>query len=93
MAEIMLNNQTQTPNGWRFDVTVQESGDAIKYSVDVHKSYCEKLTGDAHDPGMLVTKSFKFLLAREPKESILRQFNLEDINRYFPDYEEFIKKE
>ena len=30
--------------------------------------------------------SFEFLLAHEPKESILREFDIEVISRYFPEY-------
>ena len=39
------------------------------------------------DPVDLVRRSFVFLLEREPKESILRSFDLPVIGRYFPDYE------
>jgi hypothetical protein len=35
----------------------------------------------------LVADSFAFLLAREPKESILENFDLSVIRRYFPDYD------
>ena len=38
----------------------------------------------------LVRESFRFLLDREPKESILREFKLSVITRYFPDYERAI---
>jgi len=38
----------------------------------------------------LVRESFRFLLDREPKESILREFTLSVITRYFPDYERAI---
>ena len=34
----------------------------------------------------LVEASFRFLLEREPKESILSQFELPVIERYFLDY-------
>jgi len=33
-----------------------------------------------------VRRSFAFLLAREPRESILREFELPVIARYFPEY-------
>jgi hypothetical protein len=33
-----------------------------------------------------VEASFWFLLEREPKESILRRFDLAVIEQYFPDY-------
>jgi hypothetical protein len=39
-----------------------------------------------------VTESFRFLLEREPKESILGSFDLTVIGRYFPEYEREIAK-
>jgi hypothetical protein len=35
----------------------------------------------------LVRDSFAFLLGRESKEAILREFDLSVIQRYFPEYE------
>jgi len=35
----------------------------------------------------LVSDSFGFLLAREPKDSILKAFDLSVIKRYFPEYD------
>lgn len=35
----------------------------------------------------LVTRSFEFLLEREPATSILRTFDLSVIRRYFPEYD------
>ena len=40
----------------------------------------------------LIQSSFEFLLEREPKESILRKFDLPVIARYFPEYERAIRK-
>lgn len=34
----------------------------------------------------VVRESFRFLLEREPASSILAQFSLSEIARYFPDY-------
>ena len=34
----------------------------------------------------LIEASFEFLLEREPKEAILRQFALPEIESYFPEY-------
>ena len=50
----------------------------------------ERLAPGADDPIDLVRRSFAFLLEREPKESILRSFDLPEIGRYFPDYERSI---
>jgi len=38
-------------------------------------------------PERLVEASFRFLLDREPRQSILRRFDLPVISRYFPEYE------
>jgi hypothetical protein len=38
-------------------------------------------------PEELVRESFAFLLERESKESILREFDLSVIQRYFPEYD------
>jgi hypothetical protein len=40
---------------------------------------------------MLVEKSFNFLLERESNTSILRRFDLQIIERYFPEYKKTIK--
>jgi hypothetical protein len=39
--------------------------------------------GDVHD---LLRRSFEFLLDREPNTSILPEFDLSTIERYFPEY-------
>ena len=84
---IKIKKQEETENGWRFSVGVGE----MDYSVTVDKDYWEKLA-PLKKPAELVTKSFEFLLQREPKESILREFNLKVISTYFPEYEEEIRK-
>ena len=33
-----------------------------------------------------IRRTFAFLLDREPPESILRRFSLDDVARYFPDF-------
>ena len=38
------------------------------------------------DVAELVKRSFEFLLAREANTSILREFDLSTIERYFPEY-------
>ncbi len=43
--------------------------------------------GRGQTPEELVRRSFEFLLHRESKESILREFDLSVIRRFFPDYD------
>jgi hypothetical protein len=43
--------------------------------------------GRGADGKALLEASFRFLLEREPNTSILREFDLPVISRYFPEYE------
>jgi hypothetical protein len=38
-------------------------------------------------PARCLEAAFRFLLDREPKESILRRFDVTAISRYFPEFE------
>ena len=73
-----------------FEVTVEESGGSTRHTVTVEDDYHLKLTGGQISKEELVRRSFEFLLEREPKESILSRFDLPQINRYFPNYEDEI---
>jgi len=74
--------------GWTCDVTVAvEGGSTTRHAVTVAQSDLERLDPGARDPHLLVDASFRFLLEREPAESILRSFDLPVIGRYFPEYE------
>jgi hypothetical protein len=74
-------------DGWLATVTVADRDARIEYAVSVSASELARFDPGAADPGALVRRSFEFLLAREPKESILRSFSLSVIGRYFPEYE------
>jgi hypothetical protein len=52
-----------------------------------------RLAPGHYDAEALVRASFDYLLAREPRESILRTFDLPVIERYFPGYEASIRRQ
>jgi hypothetical protein len=76
----------------RFRVTVTEGASKSTHTVSLSPGYYEKLTGKQVPEEVLIERSFRFLLEHEPKESILREFDLPLIGRYFPDYESEIRK-
>ncbi|HYO42688.1 MAG TPA: hypothetical protein VES19_05760 [Candidatus Limnocylindrales bacterium] len=82
---------TPAPDGWTCRVTVGGPGPATSHEVTVRAGDLARLAPGAVDPGDLVERSFGFLLAREPKTSILGRFDLMVIARYFPDYERTIR--
>jgi hypothetical protein len=59
---------------------------ATNHVVRVSRIELERLAGGAIDPVMLVQASFDFLLERESNQSILRSFDISEIERYFSDY-------
>jgi hypothetical protein len=76
----------------RFQVTVTEGAGQTTHSVSLSPAYYEKLTQKQVTEEILIERSFQFLLEHESKESILRQFDLPLIGRYFPDYESEIRR-
>jgi len=77
---------TPAPDGHQCKVDVVDDGSTTHHTVEVSKADLERW-GKGHSAEELVEESFRFLLDREPKESILREFKLSVISRYFPDYD------
>jgi hypothetical protein len=76
------------PAGEGYDcaVTVREEQGSTHHQVRVTSADLGRW-GRGRSADDLVRDSFDFLLQREPKESILRQFDLSVIKRYFPDFD------
>lgn len=72
--------------GWSCTVHVGSGDGTTEHKVSVSAAELTRLAPGDTEPTSLVERSFRFLLEREPKESILRQFPLTDIERYFPGY-------
>lgn len=71
-----------------FEVVVRAGNGESRHHVAVAKKACERLTGGKVAPERCVEAAFRFLLDREPKESILGHFDLTAISRYFPEFEQ-----
>ena len=85
MIEIKkINNNT-------FEVHVSTQQGDTSHEVSVSDECWQDLTGDKISKEDLVKKSFDFLLERESNQSILKSFDLMDINKYFPEFSEVIK--
>jgi hypothetical protein len=84
---------TPTPDGWRCAVTVRDDRGSSSHAVTVSADDATALAAatDASDIERLLYETFDFLLEREPKESILRSFDLSVVSQYFPEYEHEIR--
>ncbi len=80
---------SEDQSGWIATVRVDQDGRRTEHRVRVTADDLKRYgASDALD---LVRRSFGFLLAREPNTSILREFRIAEIERYFPDYREAIR--
>ena len=79
----------ESGDGHLVEVTVRDRG-TTSHRVRVSRAERERYGGG--DVADLVKRSFEFLLAREPNTSILREFDLSTIERYFPEYAREIRR-
>ena len=82
MADIDVTAESETT----FHVVVSEHGSSTTHTVTLTHADAERLAA-GYSSEHLIAASFRFLLEREPRSSIMRQFDLPVIGRYFPSYE------
>jgi hypothetical protein len=87
MAEILV-----TERGGRYEVTVTEGASTSGHDVGAPTEELADFGLEGCDPRAVVEESFRFLLEREPKESIMGRFDLSTIARFFPSYPDEIRR-
>jgi hypothetical protein len=70
-----------------FEVVVRHGRSETRHHVTMSRAMCERLTGGKHSPDQCLDAAFRFLLDHEPKESILRRFDVMVKSHHFPDFE------
>jgi len=77
-----------------FDVAVREGRSETRHRVTISEAMLAQIRGArALSAEEVIRACFRFLLAREPKESILPRFDVSAIGRYFPEFEREIAEE
>jgi len=69
-----------------FGVQVTEGTVTTSHRVKVPEEIVDQLDLTGVEPEVIVRESIEFLLEREPATSILSEFALDDIARYFSEY-------
>jgi hypothetical protein len=70
-----------------FEVEVGDERGNTRHDVTMARALYTRLTQGQCPPEVLIEAAFRFLLEREPKESILRRFDASVIAQYFPEFE------
>ena len=74
-----------------FGVQLREGETTTSHRVTVPAELLDELAIPDVDQERLVEESFAFLLEREPATSILAEFPLTTISRYFPEYHDELR--
>ena len=80
--------QTAGGDPLQFAVTVNDDKGETRHVVTMAPATYQQLTGGRHTPAQCIEAAFRFLLDREPKESILSRFDITAITHYFPEFEQ-----
>lgn len=75
-----------------YGVQVTEGDVNTSHRVRVPEDLFASGVPEAGDHERLIEESFLFLLEREPATSILPEFSLVDISKYFPEYREEVSR-
>jgi len=89
---VQCDTQVERQEEGVYRVCVREADTSTTHVVSVRPDYFQKLTRSGVTTEELIRRSFEFLLEHEPKEAILAEFDLAVIQRYFPDYEQEIRR-
>jgi hypothetical protein len=84
---VILVTRTGEGGPLQFEVIVRVGHGETRHHVTMARDTCKRLTADGHTPERCIEAAFRFLLDREPKESILQRFDVAVISRYFPEFE------
>ena len=82
-------NPEDDPQKFRVEVE-SDDGSKTNHEVTLNNELYIRLTGGIKSMEELIKYSFNFLLDKEPKESILPTFDISEIKKYFPEFEQVI---
>ena len=71
-----------------FDVIVRDARGESRHQVTMQADDSERWAKLAAEPSRCVEAMMRFLLDREPKESILNAFDMRVVRRYFPEFDD-----
>ncbi|MDQ1516379.1 MAG: hypothetical protein QOE80_2209 [Actinomycetota bacterium] len=75
-----------------FGVEVEEGNEVTGHKVRLPPSFLDDLLLTDVDQELIVRETIDFLLEREPATSILPEFSLVDVTRYFPEFPEELQR-
>jgi hypothetical protein len=81
---------SMAPN--EYGVEVEEGNEVTGHKVRLPEGFLDDLMLGGVDREVIVRETIDFLLEREPATSILPEFSLVDVSRYFPEFPEELQR-
>lgn len=80
-------------DGWACSIRVRDAHSTTEHEVAIRPiDAATHAVRNVDDAERLARETFTFLLEREPRESILRTFDIGVVGRYFPEYDREIRR-
>jgi hypothetical protein len=86
-GQIIQLRQVSDEDPLEFEVRVRDESSETSHRVTISRETCKRLTAGEYTAEQCLEAAFQFLLDREPKEAILRRFEVGVISAYFPEFE------
>lgn len=91
MSEVRVQLTDGGSDPLAFEVTVSDGKETL-HEVSLSHRDLKRLAHDDETPEGFIRRCFDFLLGREPKESIMKRFDVSVISSYFPEFEDDIAR-
>ncbi len=91
MIEVHVKKENEA-SPWHFSVKVVDGKSSTEHQVTMDEKTYQQLSEGKVSAEACVEGAFRFLLDREPKEAILRQFDITKILYYFPEFDKMLSK-
>ena len=88
MSDAAISVHADPARALSFSVVVREGRGESRHRVTMDADDAARFALLGAEPARCVEAAVRFLLDREPKESILGAFDMHDIRRYFPEFED-----
>ena len=88
MKDLAISVLADPARALTFDVVVRDARGESRHRVAIEADDAARWAKRGAGPSHCVEAAMRFLLDREPKESILGAFDMGVIRRYFPDFDD-----
>ena len=88
MSEPSVSVTPDPSGGLIFDVIVRDARGESRHLVTIQADEVRRWSRFGAEPSRCVEAAMRFLIDREPKESILSAFDMRLVRRYFPEFDD-----